>query len=654
LDIATNDKGVFGFGPFLLDPVRRRLTLDGEVVKLPPTQFDTLLYLVQNPGRVVEKDELLAAVWGGRIIEEGNLSQAIYLLRRALGRGERGDGYIVTAPGRGYRFSAAVQRIFEAAAAEETGTPLEPAFGAKVSNPAPAPAIVSAGGRRPRFLLHAALVAALIIAVLGATVLRQSEPLKPEPGSVRSETAFNPPAHSVGVLAFTNMSGDPQQEYFSDGLSEELINALSRTDAIRVAARMSAFTFKGSTATIGEIARKLNVGAVLEGSVRRQGTHLRVTAQLINAVSGYQFWSHSYDRDTSDTLALEAEIANAVARSLEVTLLADQKAKLETGGSKNPDAIDAYLRGSAEMRFFAEKNARAAEKDFAEALSIDPDYADARAGHAYALTAIAIAWCPDDQMRSLLARARADATKAVSLAPASAKAHAVLGTVLKWQADLKGADAELSLAYALGPDDILVSKSYAGFEGATGHPEEAQAAALHMVALDPLTSEVYRRLALVLLYGHKYQEALIALHRERALGAMDPDRSKRTLTQVHASLGDWQAVQRDCEGFTTDDHCLSLLVIADWKLGQTALAHTAFDTLLSKSKADPSYITNAEVYAQWGNREMASRSLLAASEQTGNGALDELKLDIRVDALLDPVRDTPGFKILEQRMSFPP
>jgi DNA-binding winged helix-turn-helix (wHTH) protein len=111
LDIATRDNGVFGFGPFLLDPLRRRLTLDGEVVKLPATQFDTLLFLVQNPGWVVEKDELLAAVWGGRIVEESNLSQAIYLLRRALARGEGGEGYILTAPGRGYRFSADVHEV---------------------------------------------------------------------------------------------------------------------------------------------------------------------------------------------------------------------------------------------------------------------------------------------------------------------------------------------------------------------------------------------------------------------------------------------------------------------------------------------------------------------------------------------------------------
>jgi WD40 repeat protein/DNA-binding winged helix-turn-helix (wHTH) protein len=129
LDIATGDKGVFGFGPFLLDPLRRRLTLDGEVVKLPPTQFDTLLYLVQNPGRVVEKDELLSAVWGGRIIEEGNLSQAIYLLRRALARGEGDEGYIVTAPGRGYRFSAEVQWNRERGTARDSSFGSKPAFG---------------------------------------------------------------------------------------------------------------------------------------------------------------------------------------------------------------------------------------------------------------------------------------------------------------------------------------------------------------------------------------------------------------------------------------------------------------------------------------------------------------------------------------------
>src|SRR6202161_3054395 len=158
-------------------------------------------------------------------------------------------------------------------------------------------------------------------------------------------TDFNPPPHSIAVLPFTNMSGDKDQEYFSDGLTEELLNSLVRINELQVAARTSAFSFKGKDTDIGTIARKLNVGAVLEGSVRRSAHTVRITAQLINAVTGFHLWSQTYDRDLGDVLKLQTEIATAVASSLKVTLLGDVAAKVELGGAGNPAAFDAYLRG---------------------------------------------------------------------------------------------------------------------------------------------------------------------------------------------------------------------------------------------------------------------------------------------------------------------
>ena len=159
-------------------------------------------------------------------------------------------------------------------------------------------------------------------------------------------TAFAPPPHSIAVLPFVNMSGDKEQEYFSDGLTEELLNSLARINELQVAARTSAFYFKGKDTDIGTIARKLNVAAVLEGSVRRSGHTVRITAQLINAVTGFHLWSETYDRDLGDVLKLQTEIATAVASALKVTLLGDVAARIELGGTHNPAAFDAYLRGS--------------------------------------------------------------------------------------------------------------------------------------------------------------------------------------------------------------------------------------------------------------------------------------------------------------------
>jgi TolB-like protein len=163
---------------------------------------------------------------------------------------------------------------------------------------------------------------------------------------VAKSVAFAPPQHSIAVLPFVNMSGDKEQEYFSDGLTEELLNSLAEINELQVAGHTSAFSFKGKDTDIGTIARKLNVGAVLEGSVRRSGNTVRVTTQLINAVTGFHLWSHTYDRDLGDVLKLQTEIATAVAGALKVTLLGDVAAKVELGGTRNPAAFDAYLRGA--------------------------------------------------------------------------------------------------------------------------------------------------------------------------------------------------------------------------------------------------------------------------------------------------------------------
>ena len=191
-----------------------------------------------------------------------------------------------------------------------------------------------------------------------------------------SAAAFAPPAHSIAVLPFVNMSGDPKQDYFSDGLSEELLNSLVSLRGLQVAARTSSFSFKGSGAGVAEIARKLNVGAVLEGSVRKDGGRVRITAQLINAVTGFHLWSQTYDRDLKNVLALQTEIATAVTQALQATLLGDVSTAVELGGTHNPHAFDAYLKGKGiEVN---SKDANLAQiAAFDEAIRLDPLYAKA-------------------------------------------------------------------------------------------------------------------------------------------------------------------------------------------------------------------------------------------------------------------------------------
>ena len=195
-----------------------------------------------------------------------------------------------------------------------------------------------------------------VLATVAAYLLVQkpwiAKPALPARQTASAETpvAFTPPPHSIAVLPFVNMSGDPSQEYFSDGLTEELLNSLSHINELQVAARTSSFSFQGAHPDIGTVAHKLNVASVLEGSVRRSGHTIRVTAQLNNGVTGFHLWSQTYDRDLGDVLKLQTEIATAVANSLKVTLLGDLGAKIELGGTRNPAALDAYLRASKAFR----------------------------------------------------------------------------------------------------------------------------------------------------------------------------------------------------------------------------------------------------------------------------------------------------------------
>jgi TolB-like protein len=176
-------------------------------------------------------------------------------------------------------------------------------------------------------------------------VRKQPPPTQSAAPASAAPAAFAPPPHSIAVLPFVNMSGDKEQEYFSDGLTEEILNSLARINELQVSARTSSFSFKGKDTDLTTIAHKLNVASVLEGSVRRSGRTIRITAQLNNAVSGFHLWSQTYDRDLSDVLKLQTEIANAVANALKVKLLGDVAAKIEAGGTRNPAALDAYLRG---------------------------------------------------------------------------------------------------------------------------------------------------------------------------------------------------------------------------------------------------------------------------------------------------------------------
>ena len=266
------------------------------------------------------------------------------------------------------------------------------------------------------------------------------------------------------MLPFLNMSGDKEQDYFSDGLTEELLNSLARINELQVAARTSAFSFKGKDVNVGTIARELNVGTILEGSVRRSGHKVRITAQLINADTGYHLWSETYDRDLGDVLKLQSEIANAVAGALKITLLGDVASRVELGGTHRPAAFDAYLQAWNVLNAGHDAPAlQAAIAGFSEAIRQDPDYALAFAARSRAASGYAGEYATEAIRGEYLHRALADAKRAIALAPDLADGHEALAMFFGASSEYRRALPEFDQAAALAPGNAQIMREYGRF-----------------------------------------------------------------------------------------------------------------------------------------------------------------------------------------------
>jgi TolB-like protein/tetratricopeptide (TPR) repeat protein len=465
--------------------------------------------------------------------------------------------------------------------------------------------------------------------------------LKPET-PVYTSTAFAPPAHSVAVLPFTNLSGDPRQEYFSDGVSEELINALAHIDALEVAARTSSFSFKGQNVDIATIARKLNVGAILEGSIRRSGNTVRITAQLINTVNGFHIWSQDYDRDLKNILALQTEVATTVAQQMQIKLLGDEALKIEAGGTHIPQAYDAFLRGQHLMSTAdTETEVRTALHALDEAIALDPNYAAANALRVRALSNLGD-MTADPHLYNL---AREAAERSVALAPDLAEAHISLGWFVRVKQDLdfKAAAPEMERALELDPGSAYVLVYYAGFQTVLGHYDAAIAASQRAVRLDGQNYRVRDGLVENLLAARRYSEALIAAEDAKALRS-DGRHLVQRMPLLHLALGQPELARQQCES-PARHFCLALALHA---LGNTKAAEVELEKL-KVLDGDSGAYEYAEVYAQWGDKKSALQ-WLSRAEQLRDLGLAWLKADWE----LDPVRNEPAFKALEKRMNFPP
>jgi adenylate cyclase len=471
----------------------------------------------------------------------------------------------------------------------------------------------------------------------------------PAPGPA----AFSPPPHSVAVLPFTNLSGDPRQEYFSDGMSEELINALTQIDSLRVIARTSSFSFKGQNVDIETIGRKLNTAAILEGSIRRVGNTVRITAQLINARNGFHIWSQDYDRDLTNVLALQSEIATVVAQQLQARLLGDEAAKIEAGGTHEPAAYDAVLRGNHILANAAnEQDYRKAIEAADEAIAADPKYADA-----YTLRARALALhcdlypCSIQGRNEEFSQALESGRHAVMLDPSQGEAHAFIADSMMHKMQYSGAVSEFNRALSLSPGNAAVQDEYGYFQIYLGHLADSLTAERRAIELDPENSLYRHDLALALLWGaRRPSEALVPL-RDAAVLNPDSQMIGQGTWQIYLLERHFDLMAQYCEKADSPlQEYMRHLCLADayHGLGKGKQAQEQ----LEKVKAmygDLNAFEYACVYAQFGETRNAMDWLLKAEKLR-----DPELMMIKARSELDPIRDEPAFKALVRRLNFPP
>jgi serine/threonine-protein kinase len=462
-------------------------------------------------------------------------------------------------------------------------------------------------------------------------------------GVASSEAAAALPQKSIAVLPLLNESGDPKDEYFSDGLSEELIAALAQISGLKVIGRSSSFRFKDRKEEPKMIGEKLGVSTLLDGTVRKQGDRVRIVAELVNAADGIQLWTRTFDRELKDIFAVQEEIARAVADSLKVTLLGTQENPGQIA-PKNVEAHNAYLQGHFHFQRRNLEDYRKAVGFFDQAIRLDPDYALAYAERSEAWTFIGDL---TGQREPAWSKARSDAEKAVAIAPALAEARAALGWV-RFFIDWKFAEglSELKRAKELSPVNPTANDLLARVMVYLGRVDEAERQARHAVELDPLSVIAQGNVARVLLFAGKLEEADAAARKAAELQPASAS-SHRWQVVVAVLRGDGETALREAQLEPDEGYRRFELAVAQYVLGDRQAADAALGDLIANGRDQLAYQI-AEVYAVRGERDKAFEWLQISFDNHDTGTLSVL-----VDPLLRGLRDDPRYKNLLAKLGLP-
>jgi TolB-like protein/DNA-binding winged helix-turn-helix (wHTH) protein/Tfp pilus assembly protein PilF len=631
---------LFNFGEFALDPGRRTLSRADSPVSLTPKAFDVLLFLAQNPNRLVTKEELLQAVWGDTIVEEGNLTQYISHLRKALGDNSDDTRLIVTIARKGYQFTADVTH----AQAAEVSKQLAVQVPTAESSPAYAHAVLGSAAdqafpRASKRWWVAAALAALIV-ILAAVAY----------GSWRHFAGITPPRSQkimLAVLPFANLTGDPNKEYLADGLTEETISQLSRLnpEQLGVIARTSVMGYKNKDERLDQIGRDLSVQYVLENSLRMNGNQIRLTAQLIQVKDQTHLWSQDYDYPLKDVLNVEDAVAESVARQIQLRLTSKQQADLAEPRPVNPDAFDAYLQGYYFYQRRTAKDVNMAEKYYERATQLDPSYALAWVGlsraHYWQANAGVV---PAGEGQRL---AREAVERALALNPNLAAAHAQMGR-LKRQVDFDwiGANASIERAIALEPGNSDHVRQAAGSAAYLGRFDQALELGRRAVDLDPLNGSSWENLGEIEFYKGQLDQAAADCKKARELNPDVPP-GPFYLIQIYILQGRPQDAFPEIERVQIDSQRGILYSISYYALGRKKESDASLSELISKYQSIEAYGI-AAVYAFRNQPDEAFEWLDRAYVQRDGGLIAT-----KMDPLLKSLRNDPRFAVFLKKLNFP-
>lgn len=630
VDMPISQPGarVLRFDAFELNVRAGELRKQGRKLRLRGQPLQVLAILLSRPGDVFTCEEIRSQIWSADTFVdfEHSLHNAIARLRETLGDSAVTPRYVETLPRHGYRFIAPVE-------SEQAPEPSHPAASAL-----PRGVSVASTRSTPRGSLVVSVLAILVIAL---AVWQAPTGTRP--------TSAAPRLNSIAVLPLANLSGNPSEEFFADGLTDQLITDLAEVGSLRVISRTSVMRFKGTKEGLPEIARKLNVDAIVEGSVVRSGQRVRVTAQLLQASTDQHLWAETYDRDLGDVLKLQGEVADAIAQQVRAQLTPKQRAQLRAAHAVNPAAYDAYLKGRLYFvnEFTNPDSLRKAQRYFQESVQQDPNFALAYAGlaDAYVYLAFAGALPRDQAYRS----AKGVLAKALALDDSIGEVHDTLGLLSsEFDWDWDTADREFSRAIALAPNYSCAHEDRATFLALTGQRAEALAEITKIDQLDFGFSAAYTESTTY--YELRDYPGLIEASRRGLL--LDPKDWFQHYTlgvgyegtgKLQQAISEYQkAIEMSggSQGAVALAHAYSAV-------GRKAEAEKILRDLERKSKeTSASPYAMATIYAGLGENDKAFEFLEKAYSQKSLGIPSSLTSDLALESL----RPDPRFQNLLGRM----